>query len=191
MIQMTEGPFVQITNFVIVASNFVAMLVRYGKTIASVLTTPCIETYTTYGIILEPFVLQPLPLQRIPGCTLANQCCYTVPFEVFGNSPFDTGSGETIVNMDNNLTNPCYGTPACSYARLWFLLPWLSVVDCAWGQRHTFTAQTPTSLVNSRTLPYYVNSTHTIPATPYTLILTDVLLHLFIQSPETESVPFH
>ena len=131
MIQMTEGPFVQITNFVIVASNFVAMLVRYGKTIASVLTTPCIETYTTYGIILEPFVLQPLPLQRIPGCTLANQCCYTVPFEVFGNSPFDTGSGETIVNMDNNLTNPCYGTPACSIRDCGF-----SSLGCRWWIVH-------------------------------------------------------
>jgi hypothetical protein len=163
VLEETTGIFQQQTNYIVTQNIPIIMTLRYQTSIASLLADPpCVETFDAQIIILSSWVLNPTPVVRIPSCTRPDQCCYAVPFKVFGNNPY-TGA---TVDMDDNVTNSCYRQPACTYEII-VTPPANSDGGLCLGYTYTFTAQSPAALVAARTLPAYVNSTTSVPAVPY------------------------
>ena len=75
---------------------YYTMTVRYGQSIQGLISNyPCYERMITYAIILTDFMAEPGQVQRIAGCNRADNCCYFLPINVFGN----TLETESIVNL--------------------------------------------------------------------------------------------
>jgi len=160
--QQTSTIFQQQQYLVVYNTAMLCWEVRYGLTIDSFFEAACLEILTVKAIVLSSFVAQPQPLIRIPGCVRADNCCYQVPVRVFGNNPFTEGT----VDMDDNATNSCFGTPECTYEVV-ISPPANGDGGLCMGVTYTFTIQNPAALVTNRALPSYFNTTTSVPAVPY------------------------
>lgn len=154
---------------------YYTMTVRYGVSVPGVIHNyPCFERLITYAIILTDFMAEPGQIQRIAGCDRADNCCYFLPINVFGN----TLETENIVNLATQcnqttqlecayeiiITPPPANQTATSYGGL-----------CP-GQSYTFTIQSPEAAVRNRkqaTLGNYFEYAWRGPAT-YELTLPRV-----------------
>jgi len=124
--------------------------IRYGKSISALalgVDFPCYERMIVYSIILTSFQASPGTLYRIPGCNRADNCCYQMPINVFGN----TGNNEDIVNLDSCNTGP-NALPECIYEIVVSPVTPASPNLCL-GTTYTFTVRSPAALVQTREQP--------------------------------------
>lgn len=141
-------PFLVDQNNAPSGSAWVSLKVRYGITIASFFDVPCWERFIVNVVVLSSFVLNPLPIEYIPGCTRIDNCCYRQRFVVTGTSPF-TGQP---VDLSNSST-PCFGQPFCAY-EIVVSPPANELGGLCLGVTYTFTAQSPAALVANRVGPF-------------------------------------
>lgn len=161
--QLNNGIFEQQTSFIINqltapgGSLFVSMWVQYGLTIQSRLEAPCYDNFVTQGYVLSSFVVSFGSIQRVAGCSRADDCCYFLPLIVSGTSPYNglpvTLTGTNVpYNQLGNATDLCFGAPECLYEVI-TSPPYNGDGGICLGLTYTFTVQTPQALVNSRQGP--------------------------------------
>lgn len=167
------GYDVQENAYVATRTGAYTLQVNYGRYIPTSpdeITAPCWERLQAQVNILTPFEVDPQPLQRIAGCTRADDCCYFKPFVVYGSSP----TNAQVVNL---ATDPsCVGVPECSYEVVVAPVPPAGAGLCL-GADYVFTVRNPPALVANRTypaagLPYRCEQSYpiNIPATGLSML---------------------
>lgn len=151
LMQETEALFTQVMSYIVTTTKFISARIRYGLTIDSLFKPACVESLITKAVILTNFQIDPAPPVRIAGCARSDNCCYRIPFVITGNNPHDNEA----VDMDDNVTNSCYGEPACLYEVVSSPPPNVDGGLCL-GVEYTFTVQSPAALVAARFIPAYV-----------------------------------
>lgn len=162
--QRYKGIFQMDEGFTVETTGFYTLTVRYGRTIAGLLEAPCFERLIDLIIVLSPFQPDPGAIQRDPGCTDPNNCCYFIDITVRGNTP----NNADVVDLDT-----CFNDfDACKYEIITDPAP-TSGLLCL-GQTYEFTVQSPELLVQNRSgpkgLPFLEPTPWRCPAT-FTLTL--------------------
>lgn len=133
--------------YLVTETGYYTLKIRYGRSIDNILDAPCFERLIDFVIVLNDFQVDPLPIERIPGCTRPDNCCYRVPLVVRGNTPNNTD----IVDLAT-----CAGyEDACKYEVLYSPAPVVPELGLCLGSTYSVTVRSPQTLVDARPFPIF------------------------------------